>query len=364
MTNLREYGYVFNNADMDLADGLIPARIIAEHRELYKIICEYGETNASLKGTFFYETTDRGSYPAVGDFVLIKHNPNGNSLIVKVLDRISKFSRTDYSGHGAGYVKTILEQVVAANFDYVFILASLNYDFNIKRIERYLSAAWQSGGKPVIVLTKTDLCEDYSTQYNAIENIAKNTPIVAVSSHTGFGLEQLNEFLIPSKSIVFLGSSGVGKSSLVNALAGEEIMSVNNIREDDSKGRHTTTHRQMIKLSNGVLIIDTPGMRELGLWDADEGISETFSEIEDLFLLCKFSNCTHREEQGCAVKKAMDDGILTKKQWDSYIVQKREAAFVEQKIIKKQSQKPAKQKKKIQNSKMDAKQYDLWYSEY
>ncbi len=298
---------------------LIPARILEVHKEQYKIVTEYGEKAAKLKGSLFYNDNLDDVYPAVGDFVLVKQNPYGEDIIYKVLERKSKFSRLDTFNN--------IEQVIATNFDYVFIMTSLNRDFNIKRIERYLTAAWQSGAVPIIVLTKLDLCNDYRDYEAQIENAAAGVPIVAVSSFTGEGLDELQTYIKPSQTIVFLGSSGVGKSSLVNAIAGEEIMKVNCIREDDSKGRHTTTHRQLIMLQSGTMIIDTPGMRELGMWDVQEGLDTTFADIEELAGKCKFRDCNHISEPGCAVKEALESGELSPERWENYLKLKKEAKF-------------------------------------
>jgi len=332
MIDLINYGYkqFYMEEENDNSD-FIPARVTEVHRELYKIISQYGEGNARLKGSMLKNVEFTEKFPAVGDFILIKYNTQGDSIITKVLKRTSIFSRPDYSGHGVGYVKTILEQVVAANFDYVFIMASLNYDFNMNRIQRYLTVAWQSGGVPVIVLTKADLLEDYTEQVSLVQKCAVGVDIVVVSAVTGFGLNRLASYMKPAKTLVFLGSSGVGKSSLVNALAGEEVMLVNTIREGDSKGRHTTTHRQLIMLTNGTMIIDTPGMRELGMWDIAEGLGEAFSDIEDLFTRCKFANCTHKSEPRCAVLEAIDNQTLERSRWETYLQLKREAKFTDDK---------------------------------
>jgi ribosome biogenesis GTPase len=235
-------------------------------------------------------------------------------------------------------VKNVREQVLASNFDYVFILSSLNFDLNLNRLARYLTATWQSGGFPVIILTKADLCEDCAAKAAEVRKLNRDVPVIPVSSKTGFGLEDLAPFLEPGKTIVFLGSSGVGKSSLLNRLAGENLMEVKEIREDDSKGRHTTTHRQLFRIAgdmasigspaSGALVIDTPGMREMGLWDAEEGISMAFAEVEELFTQCRFSNCTHQSEPGCAVLAALEDGSLSPGQWKTYLAQRRETAFV------------------------------------
>lgn len=330
MINLNEYGWNLEYAE-NVKQDLIPARIVEVHRELYKVICEYGEINAKLKGTFYKDIKFDDDIPVVGDFVYVKYNQYGDSLITKLCRRKSKFSRTYFSGHAVGYVKTIHEHVVAANFDYVFIVASLNHDFNINRIERYIGATIQSSAERVIILTKTDLINDYEKYVNELKSQYANIEVIAISSKTGFGLDALEKYLNKGKTLIFLGSSGVGKSSLVNAIAGQEVMKVNSIREDDSKGRHTTTHRQLIMLPSKTIIIDTPGMRELGMWDAEEGIKKTFADIEDLIDQCKFSDCTHKSEPGCEIKHAIKTGALDENRWKRYLQLKKENNFVKSK---------------------------------
>jgi ribosome biogenesis GTPase len=330
MINVNEYGWSLDYAE-DVKQNLIPARVVEVHRELYKVVCEHGELNARLKGTFYKEIKFDDDIPVVGDFVYLQYNQYGDSLISKLCKRKSKFSRTNFSGHAAAYVKTIHEQLIAANFDYVFIVVSLNHDFNIGRIERYIGAAMVSGAEPVIVLTKADLINDYEKYVNELKSQYENIDVVAISSKTGFGLEALDKYLNREKTLVFLGSSGVGKSSLVNAISGDEIMKVNRIREDDSKGRHTTTHRQLIMLASKTMIIDTPGMRELGMWDASEGIKKTFDDIEELMEQCKFSDCSHNSEPGCAIKNALETGELDEDRWKRYLQLRYESNFVNQK---------------------------------
>lgn len=331
MIDLINYGYGINYETREMTDGCIPARVTEVHRELFKVITAYGECNARMKGSFYNKVDSAEDFPAVGDFVHLRYNEMGNSQIVRVCPRRSKFSRPDYSGHAAGYVKTILEQVVAANFDYVFILASLNYDFNINRILRYITVAWESGGTPVVLLTKADLVKDYEAQLEEVRQQAIGVSVYAVSAVTREGIEELGQYMQPKKTVVFLGSSGVGKSTLVNALAEEDIMTISGIRESDSKGRHTTTHRQLVMLKNGVMIIDTPGMRELGMWDVDEGLGETFSDIEELLNECRFSDCTHRNEPGCAIQAAILSGTLDFARWKNYLQLRGEARFTEDK---------------------------------
>ena len=303
--NINEYGTVPN---YDNLPG-IPARITAQHKERYEIVCEHGITHARLKTKEYY--VNQCIFPTTGDFVMVNHVPNGDSQIIATLPRRTFFSRRE-----PGPVPK--DQAVAANFDYVFIMQSLNMDFNPKRLERYLTLAWQSGAIPVILLTKADLVEDYWDHLTAVERVAAGVNIHVVSAHTGYGLERLNAYLQPGKTVVFLGSSGVGKSILVNALAGEEIMTVSSIREDDSKGRHTTTHRQLIRLKSGVMIIDTPGMRELGMWDVSEGLGDAFADVEKFVGKCRFSDCRHQREPGCAIRAAIAAGELDIARWESY----------------------------------------------
>lgn len=309
----------------------IYGRVSQVQKNVFKVITSYGEVMARIKGSFYNGIQYADEFPAVGDFVQLQYVENGDSLIIAVCERMSKFSRPDYSGHGVGYVKNVLEQVVAANFDYVFIMASLNKDFNVNRILRYITVAWESGGIPVVILTKADLIDDYEELLGQLREQAIGVDIIPISALKNQGLELLEPFVRPGKTIVFLGSSGVGKSTLVNALAGEEIMKVNEIREDDSKGKHTTTYRHLIRLSNGAIVIDTPGMRELGIWDVGEGIGATFSDIEDLFDQCKFSDCSHNKEPGCAINKALEDGSLDQQRWDNYLRIKQESKFSQDK---------------------------------
>ena len=325
--NLKDFGYIPTTllTHDELQDDMVsvPARITAVHKERYELVCDFGQTFGRLKtSVYFGEGTE--SFPTTGDYVIMNFNTGGDSLITRTLPRRTFFSRRDPTpGRG--------EQAVAANFDYVFIMQSLNNDFSLKRMERYITLAWQSGAVPVIILTKADLIDDYAEQMQAVERIAIGIGVYAVSAVDGFGLDSLAEYLKPQKTIVFLGSSGVGKSSLVNALAGEELMAVKEIRGDDSRGRHTTTHRQLIMLKSGVMIIDTPGMRELGMWDVSSGLGEAFCDVEQFFSQCKFSDCKHSTEPGCAVRAAIENGELPIERWSSYNNLKREAKFSDDK---------------------------------
>lgn len=319
--DLKEYGYRPEMyPEITEAQG-IPARVTAVHKERYELICEYGEIYGRLKAKEYFSEREEGEeFPVTGDFVRILYNPGGDSRIVQTLPRTTFFSRRDPDvGRG--------EQAMVANFDYVFIMQSLNHDFNLRRLERYLTLTWQSGAEPVMVLTKADLVENAAPYIDEIKKTAPEVQVHPVSSHTGAGLEKLAEYLQPGKTVCFLGSSGVGKSSLVNALAGEEIMNVNGIREADSKGRHTTTHRQLIRLNCGAMIIDTPGMRELGMWDVSDGLGEAFADVEQFLGRCRFADCRHGSEPGCAVRQAINDGQLLQERWDSYRKLRSEAKY-------------------------------------
>ena len=314
--NIKDYGFDYYFGTEDI--GGTPARITAVNKGRFGIVSDFGEGYAVLKGREYYHEGE--SFPTVGDFVLIEYNKNGDSRIIKTLKRRTYFSRRD-PDKGRG------EQAVAANFDYVFIMQSLNHDFNPKRLERYLTAARQSKAEPVIVLTKADLTDDYLPYIIKASGAAEGVKLCIVSAKTGYGMDELLPYLQKGKTLVFLGSSGVGKSSLVNALAGEKIMDTNGIREDDSKGRHTTTHRQLIMLKNGVMIIDTPGMRELGMWDISEGLNEAFSDIEDLSKCCRFRDCRYENEPGCAVRQAIKSGELDERRFESFRKIKFEAKY-------------------------------------
>ena len=313
-------------------------RICEIQKNTYMIKFWEKELPGKLKGAFYQENRE---LPVVGDYVTFSYNPYGDSVITSVCERSSVLKRPDQSGHAFGYVKTMQEQVMVANFDYVFIVASLNDNYNFNRIARYVSVTLQGNGIPVVILTKVDLCSNPGRYVREIETLSDQVRVHTISALYGIGLEELEEYLKPGKTIAILGSSGVGKSTLVNCVSsfyknstcsvgpfaegkfawtdvpnvGEEVMKTSEIREKDSKGRHTTTYRQMIELSNGAVLIDTPGMRELGMCGVDEGIDETFSDIADLAARCKFSDCRHDTEPGCAVKAAIEEGTLS---WERY----------------------------------------------
>ena len=306
--NIEQYG--FRRTDLPQDARGIPARITAVRRGCFEIVCDRGAGLARLAADARREDGETG--PTVGDFVLLDWREDGESRILEMLPRRTRFSRRDPSSSGHG------EQAVAANFDYVFLLQPLGSGFRPRGLERYLSLAWQSGAVPAVLLTKADAVEDFTDQLRAAEKLAAGTGVFAVSARTGYGLDQLADYLKPGRTVVFLGPSGAGKSTLVNALAGGEVMRTSGIREKDGRGRHTTTHRQLLLLENGVLAIDTPGMRELGMWEAEEGISRGFPDVEEHLGHCRFSDCRHQGEPGCAVAEAIRRGELSPERWESY----------------------------------------------
>jgi ribosome biogenesis GTPase len=298
--------------------------ITAVQRERYEVHVSGANYYARLKSGVYYSGLHEEKFPTVGDYVELEYNSLGDSLIVKTKERKSKFSRKD-PDVGMG------EQIIAANFDYVFIMMSLNYDFNLRRLERYITTSWQSGARPVILLTKADIAEDVEKKMEMVYQIAEGTEVYPISSMTGEGMDQLKKYLQPGMTIVFLGSSGVGKSTLTNYLLGKEVADTGEIREDDSKGHHTTTHRQLFILNNGSRIIDTPGMRELGMWIVDEGMENGFVDVVNLAMQCKFSNCTHTNEPSCAIIEALENGTLTSARWKNYLKIQKESKFQKQK---------------------------------
>jgi ribosome biogenesis GTPase len=301
-----------------------PARVVAEHRTGYQVQTDTCECFARIAGKLRHTAAGQAELPAVGDWVVLQSLAGeGEAVIHRVLPRKSKFSRK-----AAG--ERTDEQVVAANAETVWITSSLDRDFSLRRIERYLTLAWESGASPVIVLTKSDLCNDVTHYASQVEAIALAAPVHITSSITRDGLSELAAYFKDHATVALMGSSGVGKSALINALAGETLQTTGGLR-DDGRGRHTTTARQLIRLTGGGLIIDTPGMRELQLWDAQESLADVFVEIEELAQGCRFSDCRHAGEPCCAVALAIADGRLPESRLQSYLKLKRELAHLERK---------------------------------
>ena len=294
-------------------------RVVLVHRDRYLVRKDEKELYCVPAGSLRY----REEFPVVGDYVEIIENPYGDSLIQAIRPRRSVFCRPDRGGHADGFAKTLLVQPLVANIDYVFIITSLNRDFSVNRIARYAAMAVSGGAVPVAVLTKADLCPDAGEMEARAAALSGGLRVVTISSVTGYGMERLRTFFTPGVTIALLGSSGAGKSTLVNALAGREVMRTGGIREEDAKGRHTTTHRELIEL-DGVSLIDTPGLRELGVIDAEAGLADTFADIAELAGRCAFSDCAHRSEPGCAVREALENGSLSRERWETYTRLERE----------------------------------------
>lgn len=306
-------------------DGI--GRVALEHTHLYRIYTEQGDMLAEVAGRLRHQAKGRNDYPAVGDWVVIRYREADNRAVIHaVMPRFSKFSRKI-----AGNL--IDEQIVAANVDTVFLVSALNQDFNVRRLERYLILAWESGASPVVVLTKADLCDEAERREKVAEAEAAaiGVPVHVVSAAAGEGLQELSSYFGEGQTVALLGSSGVGKSTIVNALYGEAIMQVREIRDGDDKGRHTTTHCELVLLPGGGVLIDTPGMRELQLWHGDEGLEISFRDIEQLASGCRFGDCRHRREPGCAVQQAIGSGQLAADRYDSYVKLQRELAYIARK---------------------------------
>ncbi len=293
-----------------LYPGLYLGRVVSQYKELYKVATEQSEVLAEISGKLRYATVELSDYPAVGDFVMIdrKDEMHGNAVIHHILTRKSAFIRK-----AAGKAHDV--QVVAANIDTVFICMSLNNDFNLRRLERYISIAWDSGANPVVVLTKSDLCDGIYNRLSEIEKIAIGLDIVVTSSMTGDGYGAIMKYIEPGQTVAFIGSSGVGKSTLINRILGEQLIETREIRKDD-KGRHSTTRRELFITPTGGAVIDTPGMREIGLESVN--LSKTFIDIDELAEQCKYKNCQHENEPGCAVRKAIEDGVISEERLQSY----------------------------------------------
>ena len=299
-----------------------PGRVFIEFNYICRVYIEGGEIEAVVSGRLKHHASSRSELPAVGDWVAIRKRPAGErGAIVGVLPRRSRFSRKV-----AGNVTD--EQIVAANVNVVFIVMGLDQDFSLRRLERYLLLARESGAAPVMLLTKPDVCPDIPARVDEVTALAGDAPVHVLSPKFNQGLEQVDHYLTPGRTGALLGSSGVGKTTIINRLVGTETRKTRNVRESDSTGQHTTSHRELVVLPNGGLLIDTPGMRELQLWDVGTAVRETFDDVEQLAARCHFTNCRHRDEPRCAVKGAVEAGQLAGDRLDSYLKLQGEMAYL------------------------------------
>lgn len=305
------------------SSSLQPGRVLSEHRGGYVVATERGEVEAAVSGRYRHEAASAEEFPAVGDWVALEMADGGQSGVVQALvPRKTRFLRP---GRGDG----LSAQVVAANVDVVLLVAGLDHDFNLRRIERYIALAWSSGAEPVIVLNKADVCDDVDGRMDDVTQVAPGVSIRVLSALAGTGLDSLTPLLEPGKTIALIGSSGVGKSTIVNALLGWERQSTGAVRENDQRGRHTTTSRELLVTPTGALLLDSPGMRSVGMWEAEDGLAEAFADVEAFASQCRFSDCAHGGEPGCAVRAAIADGSLPASRFESQQKLVRELAAVE-----------------------------------
>lgn len=307
------WGKFFESNFKSYADtGYECGRVALEHKNFFRVYTQHGEVLAQVSGKFRHEAVKRSDLPAVGDWVVIRSAPERDRVMIHaVLPR-----RTSFARKMAG--SRTEEQIVGANIDTVFLLTSLNQDFNVRRIERYLIIAWESGANPIIVLSKSDLCDRVVDAISEVESVARGVPIHAISVVTGRGLQDVAQYFKRGQTVALLGSSGVGKSTLINHLTGVDHLKVQTVREHDDRGRHTTTHRELVLLPSGGLVLDTPGMRELQLWAGDDSLQLVFDDIEALAGECLFSDCRHHDEPQCAVREALVAGTIDTARYQGY----------------------------------------------
>ncbi len=323
---LAELGWTSDRAEEFVpfaSQGWTPGRIAREHKHIYTVYGEAGEWNARVSGKYRHEAGGKADFPAVGDWVALEARPEEGAATIHALpSRRGSFSRKVAGG-------TVNEQVIAANVDTAFLVSGLDGDFNARRIERYLTLAWESGTTPVIVLNKADLCDDVNARVTETEAIAFGVPVCAVSATENLDMAAIGIYITIGKTVAFLGSSGVGKSTLINRLLGVPRQAVGEVRADDSRGRHTTSYRELILLPGGGVMIDTPGMRELQLWGDEKGLKHAFEDIESLAAGCRFRDCMHEGEPGCAVQAALESGDLAPDRFQGYLKLRKELRYLQ-----------------------------------
>ena len=303
------------------SQGYTVGRVALEHKSFYRVYTGNGESLAELSGKLRHEALNRSELPAVGDWVVVRSRPEGDRVMIHaVLPRRTSFARKTAGSRTE-------EQIVGANIDTIFLLTSLNQDFSLRRIERYLLIAWESGANPIIILSKSDLCDRVAGAIDEVRSVARGVAIHAVSVVNGDGLQDIAQYFKYGQTVALLGSSGVGKSSLINHLAGVDLLKVQTVREHDDRGRHTTTHRELLLLPAGGLVLDTPGMRELQLWDGDESLQLVFDDIEEFAGSCFFSDCQHQDEPRCAVREALAAGTIDAGRYQSYAKLQKELKY-------------------------------------
>lgn len=301
-------------------NGRIPARVASAHGKYYRVWTAGADLLAEVPGKIRHQAESAAQLPAIGDWVAVEPVDAQHGMIHEILPRKSHFSRKV-----AG--EEFQEQVIAANIDTLFVMQSLDHNFNLRRAERYLLTAWENGASPVILLSKADLIEDADRKLEEMQSVAVGVPIHVVSTKANLGLDELSAYLEPGKTVAFVGSSGVGKSTLINHLLGREAQRVQEVREKDSKGKHTTTNRALFLLPSGSCVIDTPGMRELQLWSSGAGFDAAFPEIMELSQNCRFTDCRHETEPGCAIREAVKSGQLNAERVSSFLKLLRESEF-------------------------------------
>lgn len=322
LTQLGWNNFFSENFELYRQEGYAAGRVAIEHKNRYVLYTEWGDCWGEVAGKLRHRTSGLQDFPAVGDWVAIRAAQGDNiATIHEILPRQSKFSRKIAGDRTQ-------EQIIAANLDTVFLVSGLDGDFNLRRIERYLVLAWESGANPVIVLNKADLCPEVEERVLEVEAIAPLVPIAVLSAAEARGLDALKSYLQPGKTVALLGSSGVGKSTITNQLVGTAVQKVREVREDDSRGRHTTTHRELILLPDGGLLVDTPGMREIKIWAKEDSLQDTFSDIEELAQECRFRDCQHDREPGCAVLEALETGTLDRRRFLSYQKLQKEINYI------------------------------------